>query len=167
MFRVSFYSLFLLLCFGGAHALFSFTPPAQNMQSTQSSPMFMDASIWSTDYQSALQQAQRENKALLLFFTGSNWCTWCNRLEQEVLDRPECLQTLTPYFVFVKLDYQRPNVSLSPQLVQQTEALKRKYDVTRYPTVVVINAQERVLGKTGYLEGGPSRFNETILRMLQ
>lgn len=165
MFRVL--ASLMILCMGGS-SLFAFYPSSENAQmQPMQSGRFMDSSIWTTNYQAALQQAQRENKALLLLFTGSNWCTYCTRLEQEVLDRPECIQALSPYFIFVKLDYQRPNVSLSPQLVEQTAALKRQYNITRYPTVVVINPQERVLGTTGYLEGGPARFNPTVLRFLQ
>jgi hypothetical protein len=34
---------------------------------------------WTTDYQAALKQGAQENKTILLFFTGSDWCTWIRK----------------------------------------------------------------------------------------
>jgi thioredoxin-related protein len=32
-----------------------------------------------------LVESNKENKPLLLFFTGSDWCGWCIKLQNEVL----------------------------------------------------------------------------------
>jgi thiol-disulfide isomerase/thioredoxin len=32
------------------------------------------------DYKAALEQAGKENKLVLLDFTGSDWCGWCIKL---------------------------------------------------------------------------------------
>ena len=174
----------LFLCFVSQDTLHAFTPPSFANESFEGNGNMTYApatygsaydsmgdsggmnATWTTNYRSALQQAQRENKALLLFFTGSDWCTWCHRIEREILDRPECLPSLAQYFVFVKLDYPRSNSAQPPQEAQQNAALKQKFGVNQYPTILIVDTQEHVLGKTGYIQGGPKRFNATVLRMI-
>lgn len=168
----------LLLCVGLTPSLSAFAPLPQEAWSPSNEVVYQgtdtyqdhmenQSGIWTTNYQAALAQAQRENKAVLLFFTGSDWCTWCTRLEQEVLDQPKFVQALSPHFVFVKLDYPRSSASISPQEAQQNAALKRQYNITQYPTVVIVTAQEQVLDRTGYIQGGPDQFNPTVLRNVQ
>ncbi|MFB1041268.1 MAG: DUF255 domain-containing protein, partial [Polaribacter sp.] len=39
---------------------------------------------WHTDANAALQLAIKENKKVMFFFTGSDWCGWCIKLQKEV-----------------------------------------------------------------------------------
>lgn len=121
--------------------------------------------VWSTHYLSAVQQAQRENKALLLLFTGTGWCKYCNMLEKEVFSQPE-FSRLSSHLVFVKIEHPIPQAHLSPEEAQQNRELERQYGVKEYPTVIVVDAQGQILGRAGYEAGGPMRFNQTILNML-
>jgi thiol:disulfide interchange protein len=47
------------------------------------------AEAWETDYSAALAQAGKEQKLVLLDFTGSDWCTWCMKLDRDVFSKPE------------------------------------------------------------------------------
>ncbi len=49
---------------------------------------------WFTDVQAAQEKARRENKFVLLDFTGSDWCSWCMKLKGEVFDQPEFARPL-------------------------------------------------------------------------
>ena len=40
---------------------------------------------WTEDASRGNEQAVKEDKDLLLLFTGSDWCPPCQKLEQEVL----------------------------------------------------------------------------------
>ncbi len=44
---------------------------------------------WTESYEQAAQQSKTESKPIVLFFTGSDWCVWCTRLEKEVFDTQE------------------------------------------------------------------------------
>lgn len=122
------------------------TAPATQSQVDSST----SSSIWLTNYQSALQQARRENKALLLFFTGSDWCPTCTKLQKELLENPRVLDSLTPFYIYVRLDYPHASNLISPQEAAQNAALKIQYNITQFPTVVMIDAQEHVMAKTSY-----------------
>ena len=40
--------------------------------------------VWHTDLMKATELAQKENKSIMLFFTGSDWCGWCKRLQKKM-----------------------------------------------------------------------------------
>src|SRR6266478_5250316 len=42
---------------------------------------------WMTDLRAALAKAKAEKKMVLLDFTGSDWCGWCIKFNQEVLSQ--------------------------------------------------------------------------------
>ncbi|MCB1213643.1 MAG: thioredoxin family protein [Chlamydiia bacterium] len=112
---------------------------------------------WTTDYQQALDEAKRSNRSLVLFFTGSDWCTWCKKLEQEVLDTREFVNATKNRYVFVMLDFPRRSKQ-NKALVDQNRALRDRYSVRGFPTLLVLDSQERVLGELGYQKGGATPF---------
>ncbi len=46
---------------------------------------------WMTDFEAAKARAAAENKAILVNFTGSDWCGYCMRMKRNVLDKQEFL----------------------------------------------------------------------------
>ena len=47
------------------------------------------AAEWMTDLEAAKAKAAAENKAVLIDFTGSDWCGFCVRLRKDVLSKGE------------------------------------------------------------------------------
>ncbi len=119
---------------------------------------------WSTNYQESLTKAQAESKPVLLFFTGSDWCGWCKRLEQEVFEKPDFAQEMGDKMVFVFLDYPM-RFKLDPATAEQNKKLKEQYQVSGYPTVVLISPEGEQLGRTGYLPGGPRAYSSHLMNM--
>lgn len=122
---------------------------------------------WHTNYSAAINEANVTNKPLVLFFTGSDWCTWCVRLEEEVLNTGEFAQAANDKFVFVKLDFpmQHP---LDPKTTQQNKDLQRKYGVNSYPTVIVIDSNGRRLGTpTGYQKMSGAEYAQHLQERLR
>ena len=115
------------------------------------------AGKWTTNYAAACREAQATDHKIFLFFTGSDWCIWCQRLEGEVLSKPEFLGYARDHLVLVKLDF--------PQSLPQTDALKaqnqklsQQFGIQGYPTVVVLDRAGRKVGELNYAEGGPGPF---------
>jgi thioredoxin-related protein len=44
---------------------------------------------WMTDYDTALHEANQQHTLVLTAFTGYNWCSYCQALEQEVFNTCE------------------------------------------------------------------------------
>lgn len=114
---------------------------------------------WVRNWAEAQAQAKKEGKDLLIDFTGSDWCIWCKRLEEEVFHHEEFLKDATKSFVFVYLDF--PNGE-EPKKAVVDEKLNQKlmeaYSVRGFPTIVLANHEGMPYAKTGYQEGGPAAY---------
>jgi thioredoxin-related protein len=112
---------------------------------------------WLTDLPTALGRARKENKVVLLDFTGSDWCGWCMKLKREVFDQLEFAGYANANLIMVEVDFPKRK-SLSLEQVNANSALAAKYSVDGYPTIIVLDSDGRRIGQTGYMPGGPSAF---------
>jgi protein disulfide-isomerase len=113
---------------------------------------------WTTHFDDAMAKAKTDNKAVLLNFTGSDWCPYCIQMKHEVLDTGQFREYANENLELVEVDFPDAKPQ-SEQLKAQNKGLAKKYKVGGYPTFIVLNSDGKVLGKqVGYLEGGPSAF---------
>jgi protein disulfide-isomerase len=113
------------------------------------------AADWTEDYPAALARARQEHKLLLLDFTGSDWCIWCKRIDAEILDTPKFKEFADKKLILVTLDFPRQKEQ-TDALKAQNKGLSDKYSVEGFPTLIVLDPDEKlVLKQEGYLEGGP------------
>ena len=112
---------------------------------------------WAINYPAALVQADSENKKVFLFFTGSDWCGWCKRLDREILSTAEFKTYAEENLILVKLDFPR-RTPQSGQLKAQNTQLAEQYEVGGFPTIIVLNSAGEKIGRLGYMEGGPDGF---------
>lgn len=101
---------------------------------------------WTADYEAALKQAEKENKAVLLEFTGSDWCPPCKLLAKEVFSKQAFIDAASKNYVLVKLDFPRAD----KKLAEKNQPLAEQYEVQGYPTIVLTDASgeefSRVVG---------------------
>lgn len=102
--------------------------------------------VWCTDFAAAQAQAQAEGKAVLLDFTGSDWCGWCITLRRQVLDTTEFRQYARDKFVLVEVDLPHNTAKLTPQQLRQNHELVKRYAITTFPTVLVVTPLGQVTG---------------------
>jgi len=119
---------------------------------------------WQTDMNKAMELSKKEKKPLLLFFTGSDWCGWCIRLQKEVMKTPEFTKWANDNVILVELDFPR-NTPQSPEIKKQNMELQQTFAIQGYPTVWFVNATKKdgkinleKLGSTGYVAGGPGAW---------
>jgi len=113
---------------------------------------------WLTNVPQALAQAKKENKMVLLDFTGSDWCGWCIKFKKEALDTPEFSDYAAKNIVLVELDFPH-KVPQSADLKKANKALAAQYKVEGYPTFVVLGKDGKELGRQGgYEPGGAKAF---------
>ena len=119
--------------------------------------MAASRSAWTEDFDAAKARAALEKKDMLLNFSGSDWCGWCIKLEQEVFGRAEFKKAAEKKFVLVRLDF--PQKSKPPERIrQQNQRLAKVYGIEGFPTVVVTDAEGRLYARTGYRPGGPEKY---------
>jgi thioredoxin-related protein len=112
---------------------------------------FLQAADWTTNYKEALKKAQAEDKLVLLDFTGSDWCEFCQLLEKQVLSQPEFEHYADRNYILVRVDFPRAK-QLPEELKNQNDALAKKFGVGGYPTLVVLDPSGKELGRNvGYM----------------
>lgn len=117
---------------------------------------------WHTDMSKATDISIKENKPMFLFFTGSDWCGWCIRLQKEVFKTPEFVKWAKDNVVLVELDFPRKN-DQTEELKTQNAQLQQQLQVRGYPTVWFVSTSKtadakvnlNALGSSGYVAGGP------------
>ena len=117
-------------------------------------PSVAQESSWLTDFEAAKATAKKENKTILVDFTGSDWCGWCIKLKEEVFSKQEFEDWAKQNVVLLELDFPR-KTEIAAELKEQNQMLAKKYGVRGYPTILFLDAEGEVLGKSGYLKGGP------------
>jgi thioredoxin-related protein len=113
-------------------------------------------STWLTSVPDATAQAKKESKLVFLNFTGSDWCSWCKKLDAEVFSLKDFQDYAKKNLVLVEVDF--PNQKKLPDaLVKANDALKTKYTISGFPTLVVLKPDGTVVWKqVGYMAGGPA-----------
>jgi len=120
-------------------------------------PAFAAELGWVTDFEAAKSQAAAEHKDLLIDFTGSDWCVWCQKLDKEVFSQ-DAFAKVKEKYVLVQLDYPRDKTKLSGFLQTQNEGLMKTYPIKGYPTVLLCDATGAPYAMNGYEEGGPDKY---------
>jgi len=112
---------------------------------------------WSEDYAASLAKAKADNKLVLLDFTGSDWCGWCIKIDNEIFSKPEFQEYAKKNLELVELDFPRRK-TLPANVKAQNEKLAQEYGIQGFPTIIVLNSKGKKVGELGYMPGGPSAF---------
>jgi len=119
---------------------------------------------WYTDVKEAITVSNNKKKPMLMFFTGSDWCGWCIRLQNEVLKTEEFKKWASDNVILVELDYPQ-RTPQTPELKTQNNELQQAFGIQGFPTVFFTSAESKDgkinftgLGRTGYVAGGPSAW---------
>ncbi|MFT7352704.1 MAG: protein disulfide-isomerase [Flavobacterium sp.] len=117
---------------------------------------------WHTNLDKAIAISNEESKPIFMFFTGSDWCGWCIRLQKEVFKTPEFEAWAKENVVLLELDFPRRTIQ-SDELRIQNGNLQQFFQVAGYPSIWITKAQTidgktsfEKIGMTGYLAGGPA-----------
>jgi len=122
---------------------------------------------WLTSVPQAQSWAKAQNKLVLMDFTGSDWCIWCKRLDNDTFSKPEFADYAKKNLILVQLDYPE-KTPLAPALKAANTALATRYKIEGYPTIIAMKPDGTVIWRVdGYLEGGPKAMIAQIEKARQ
>lgn len=115
---------------------------------------------WTSNFDEASKQAAGEKKDLLIDFTGSDWCGWCIKLNEEVFQHDAFKDGVKDKFVLVEIDFPRDKekAGITDEIAAQNEKLQEKYGVQGFPTIMLTDAAGKPFAQTGYQAGGPEKY---------
>ena len=100
---------------------------------------------WGKSLKSAQKQAEETGLPIVLLFTGTSWCGYCIKLEKEILSKKEFKQGMDGVAIGVKFEFGSSDFSKSKEA--------KTYRITGVPAMVVVDAEGKELGRTGYIPG--------------
>lgn len=117
---------------------------------------------WFVNWDKALAEAKRTKKKLFVLSTGSDWCHWCIKLRENVLEKPQFLDFARKNLVLVYLDSPNRDPLDAAQKVHN-KLLKKVLQLSGgVPSTAVFTAQGRRLGQIG---GGGQTVSEYVARL--
>lgn len=127
-------------------------------------PLISDIS-WHANIEDALERAKKHDKRVFVFFTGSDWCTWCHRLRDEVFDHQEFQDYVKKNMEMVMLDFPR-SIEQDKATEEYNQEQARKYGIRGFPSVIILEKDGEVAMQLGYQEGGPVKYVEYMQSVL-
>lgn len=115
------------------------------------------ADEWFENVAEAIKVGAEQEKDLLILYTGSDWCPPCKKLEEEILTDADFLKEIQTGFVLVKLDFPQ-NLVQKPETVKQNKEWQEKFGIDGYPTIVLMDSEQRPYGFTGYEKDGVEAY---------
>ena len=128
--------------------------------------LFAQGLQWQQNYDEALRLSKESGKPVFAFFTGSDWCGWCIKLDREILSKRDMVKYLNDNFILFKADFPRRNPP-PKEVMMKNRALMAKFGVRGYPTIIITDASGNAMGKTGYMKGGPAAMKRTLDRYIK
>ena len=101
---------------------------------------------WTEDFSEAISLSKSTNKPILVFFTGSDWCSPCKMLVADVFETNKFRALSEKEFILYKADFPRNKNLVSTSQSKENSKLKDKYRISSFPTIVIINEKGKELG---------------------
>ena len=116
--------------------------------------------VWHTDLAKARELSDATKKPIFGFFTGSDWCGWCHKLEADVFAKEAFVTWAKKNVILLELDFPRSK-QLPAEIAQQNYNLQQQFKVQGYPTIWLFYANVdgsnkislNALGSLGYPSG--------------
>jgi protein disulfide-isomerase len=124
--------------------------------------------VWYTSLQEVHELSAKTNKPIFAFFTGSDWCGWCKRLQANVFAKQAFIEWASKNVILLELDFPRAK-PLTPELTKQNSELQQALGVRGYPTVWLMYTEKveatnsinlNTLGSLGYPQGAEAGKEE-------
>jgi protein disulfide-isomerase len=120
---------------------------------------------WTTNLEQAIELAKKENKAVLVNFTGSDWCRWCFKLRDEVFVQNDFKEYADENLVLVVIDFPRSKTQ-SNETRMYNQSIAQQFGIQGFPTIVLFNKEGVPVAKTGYQSGGAANYVSHIKSFL-
>lgn len=113
---------------------------------------------WPTDWEAAKTKSKAENKPILINLTGSDWCGWCIKIQNEVFSQKAFKDFAAENLILMEADF--PKKKEQPAALKtQNAALEKEYLNDGYPTVYLLDAEGKKLSEDlGTLKGGVDAY---------
>ncbi|MCM4171633.1 thioredoxin family protein [Arenibacter sp. TNZ] len=124
---------------------------------------------WLTDYNSAQKIAKKTNSNILMYFTGSDWCSPCKALKKDLFETEQFKEVAKDY-VLLYVDLPRKKESLSADEMKQNKELLTQWNKKGiFPLISLVSTEEKeVATLSGYgTKGDVEKYMDFLRRNIK
>lgn len=125
-------------------------------------------SQWLTNYDNAIQTAEKNDRNVLVYFTGSDWCPPCKMLKKDLFESAEFL-ALADHYVLLYIDIPMNRDIISPEQLQHNKDLSSKLNKKgSVPLMKILDKKGKELDLySGYSMNGETSYHLDLLKKHQ
>jgi thioredoxin-related protein len=115
---------------------------------------------WIESFSDAKSIALKENKPMLILFTGSDWCKYCKNLTADFFNSDKFKEIAQTDFVLYKADFPRNKSLVTENQKRDNLELKDKFGVNLYPTIYITNSKGKSIDNIkGYSSARDTKYH--------
>jgi thioredoxin-related protein len=114
---------------------------------------------WNKNLENALNIAKANDKKILLYFSGSDWCKPCIQLKTDVFETKNFTAFADKNLELVNIDFKRDQSDLSKEIISYNESIAERYNPKGYfPFVVVLDKHGKIIKQIDGYKGETSDY---------
>ena len=119
---------------------------------------------WMKNYDQAIADAKKEERNILVYFTGSDWCPPCKMLKKDLFDT-EDFKAIATNYTLLYIDIPRNRDLISAEQMQHNSELMKKINKKGvFPLLIVLNEKGAKLDQySGYSMSGEVQYHMQML----
>ncbi len=123
---------------------------------------------WLTDYETALEEAGNDDKNLLVYFTGSDWCPPCKKLKVDLFESAE-FKVISGDYVLLYVDIPMNKDLISSELLEHNVAIAARLNKKNaVPLLKILDSKGKDLDEySGYSMTGDIQYHLDLLERYQ
>lgn len=94
---------------------------------------------WTMDFDAARKVAAEKKLPILINFTGSDWCSWCQHMEKEVFSKKEWQDYARDSLLLVWIDFPQDKKLVPEKFVQRNQQLAQFFGIEAYPSYIIVD----------------------------
>ncbi|MEP3210297.1 MAG: thioredoxin family protein [Maribacter sp.] len=132
--------------------------------SSQADKTMVADNQWLTNYETAMQSATKNNKNVLVYFTGSDWCQPCKMLKKDLFESADFM-ALADKYVLLYIDIPMNRDLLTVEQLQHNKELSSKLNKKgAVPLLKILDKNGKELDMySGYSMNGETRYHLDLL----
>ena len=121
--------------------------------------------IWFSNMDSVSLSSEKENKDILIVFSGSDWCRPCMKFKKEVLNQDDFQDFATKSLNILYLDFPaKKKNALGPKQKEHNELLAEEYNKRgKFPKIVLLNSKSEFLAEVPYRGQNVNEFLDDLI----
>ena len=116
---------------------------------------------WETDMERAKACAEEEDKDILVYVTGSDWCLPCRLLHEHLFVNRDFLKNLNKRYILLLVDFPC-TVEVSQERSTANVALAEHYNVRALPEILLLTKRGVLFGRMGFEGIAPETYEAGI-----